>query len=167
MFVKLMFFAIETHSRTGTHAHTEKRQERQKREEKEINSRQHRCISINPPVYSFTLFILVLELECQTLFPHKWRVLEDFSLLQIWQQAYGFISQVRILGPVLSKKTIKAIKFLFQITKHNYLREIKSVCLVGLVLVKKMFLKNRFKQDPTQHLWEILTWNPLSADKSY
>lgn len=34
MFVKLMFFAIETHSCTGTHAHTE-RSKRGKTEERE------------------------------------------------------------------------------------------------------------------------------------
>lgn len=61
MFVKLMFFAIETHSCTGTHAHTEKGK-RGKREKREINARPHRCININPQVYSFTLFVLVLEL---------------------------------------------------------------------------------------------------------
>lgn len=67
MFVKLMFFAIETHSCRGTRAHTEKG----KRGEREINSGQRRCISINSAVYSFTLFVLVLELDYQILFPHE------------------------------------------------------------------------------------------------
>lgn len=124
------------HRHTCTHR---KRQERKKRGEREINCRQHRCISINPPAYSFTLFILVLELDCQTLFPHKWRVLADISLLKRWQQTYGFISWVWIVGPILSRKATNAIRFVFQITQHNYLREIKSVCSVSLSMVKGCF----------------------------
>lgn len=161
MFVKLMFFAIETLARGHTCTHRKKRQERQKREEKEINSRQHRCISINPPVYSFTLFILVLEPGCQTLFPHKWRVLEDLSVLQIWQQTYGFISQVCVPSPALSKKTINAAP--------NYKVQLlggDGVCLLGGSSLRKEEVFEEFEQNPTQHLCEILTWKSRSANKS-
>lgn len=120
--------------------HTQKKAgEEKERGEREINSWQHRCININPPVYSFTLFILVLEPACQTSFPHEWRVLADISQLKRWQQTYGFISRVWIIGPILSRKAMNAVKFVFQITQHNYLREIKSVCSVSLMLVKGCF----------------------------
>lgn len=121
------------------HRHTCTHRERQERREREINSRQHRCININPPVNSFTLFILVLELDCQTLFPNKWCVLIDISQLKRWQQTYGFISWVWIIGQILSRKAMNTIKFVFQITQHKYLREIKSVCSVSLMLVKGCF----------------------------
>lgn len=117
MFVKLMFFAIETHSCTATHAHTGKGKRGRREERQEINSRQRRCISINPPEYSFTLFILVLEPDCQTLFPHKCRACEGISLLKKCQQTYGFISRVWMVEPALGGKTMNAIKFVFQITQ--------------------------------------------------
>lgn len=54
MFVKFMFFAIETHSRRGTHG------KRRERREREINSRRRQCINMNSAVYSFTLSYICL-----------------------------------------------------------------------------------------------------------
>lgn len=81
MFVKLMFFAIEIHLCGCTHAHIEKGM-RGKRDEREINPRQHQCISINPLVYSFTLFMLVSELYGPALFAHMLCVLADILVLR-------------------------------------------------------------------------------------
>lgn len=139
------------HRPTCTHR---KRQERKKRGEREINSRQLRCISINPPVYSFTLFILVLEPDCQTLFPHKWHVLADMSLLKRWQQTYDFISRVWIVSPILGRKAADAIKFVLQITAQ--LLEGDEVCLLSPSYdgERMLFAFEEFEWDPTQHLWE-------------
>lgn len=82
MFVKLMFFAIEIRLCARTQAHTGKKGKSCKREEREINFRQRPCISINPAVYTFTLFILVSELGRPTLFAHNGRVLADVSTLE-------------------------------------------------------------------------------------
>lgn len=124
------------HRHTCTHR---KRQEKKKRGEREINSRQHRCININLPLYSFTLFILVLVLDCQTLFPQKWRVLADISQLKRRQQTYGFISWVWIIDPILSRKVVNAIKLCVSNYTAQVLGEAKSVCSVSLVLVKGCF----------------------------
>lgn len=57
-----------------------KRQEREKRGEREINFRQHRYININSEVYIFTVFILVSELNSQSLYPpHVTRHLRHLS----------------------------------------------------------------------------------------
>lgn len=153
------------HRHRGTHAHTEKASEEEEGREREINSRQHRCISINPPVYSFTLFVLVLEPDCQTLFPHKWRVLADISQLMKWQQTYGFIRRVWILGPILSRKTANANKFCL-LNYTAQLLEGDEVCLLSQSHVGERDAFEEFEWDPAQHLWAPETKREIYVSRS-
>lgn len=151
------------HRHTCTHR---KKQERKNRGEREINFRQHRCISINPPEYSFTLFMLVLELDCQTFFfPLEWSFLTDISQLKGWQQKHGFISRLRIVGPIPSRKVMNAIKFCVSNYRAQLL-EGDEVCLLSQSHVGEKMLLKSLNWDPTQHLWAWETKGEISVSRS-
>lgn len=125
------------HSHTGTHR---KKARAAKKEGREINFWQHPCISINPPVYAFTLFILVSEPSCPTLFADNWRVLADVCALRSWWQMDGFIRQVW-------QEVSKGHKWTWDwSTQQNYS---KQPWLAGWT-----FWGADFAPDSTQHLGE-------------
>lgn len=155
------------HRHRGTHAHTEKA--RKKRVERERN--QFSTASMyqykSTSVQFYTFYTFILEPDCQTLFPHKWRVLADIAQLTKWQQTYGFISRVWIWGPILSRKTANAVKFCLSNFTAQLL-EGDDVCLLSQSQVGERDAFEEFEWDPAQHLWAPETREKsMSADQSY
>lgn len=130
MFVKLMFFAIETHSCTGAHAHTHTRAEKGKwgkiEERGEIQTApmyQYKSTGVQfyTFLYLFPSRVVALRLiisDASSQVSLSWR--DDNKHMA---SLVGFVFE----GPALSRKPMNAIKIAFQITQRRALEGAPSL----------------------------------------
>lgn len=113
MFVKLMFFAIETHSE---HRHTCTRREKEKKE-------REGCISADPRA-SFHFFIPGSQSRTARLHLIISHVFLQVTLSGRNHKHMASLVKFVLQSFILNKEAMNVIKFMFQITQHKNLREI-------------------------------------------
>lgn len=135
MFVKLMFFAIETHSCSGTHAHTrgkKKLQEGGKREESELlmaSTNQYKSTSGHFETFSFLFWSRTVGSPLLL----EWCVLAQIA--QRWHQTYAFIK-----SGLCGEAQQKLLNLCTKLHGPEFLRE--SVCRAAFLLVKTTLSKS-------------------------